>query len=391
MAARRLTPTVSAGQVPHRRLRARRSRAPPAGRGPPAATAGSRPRRRRRPRAAAAGRTASRAAGGRCRRAGSARRRRPRPALDDPDAVYPSDRASHSRSAAVLGQQVGAAQPLQLQPVLGPAQERVGGGHLGAVGAPDVAAPDQRPQAHQGARQPQVRVGPAVHQLQQLDGELDVPQAAGAELEFAVALPFGDVLLDPAAHRLHVVDEGLPPGGRPDAGRGDVQELLAQVGVAGGRPGLEQRLELPGVRPPLVVAGQRGRGADQRAGLALRSQRGVDLPGRGRRRSASARRPAALAVASIAVSSAGVLGSGVVGGEDDVDVGEVVQLLGAALAHRDDGEPGGRRAGRQLGRGDRQPGLQGGVGQVGQRLADGGQRGRRQRRSRRPAPGRARR
>ena len=131
--------------------------------------------------------------------------------------MYPSDRASHSMSELVLGQQVGAAQPLQLQPMLGAAQKRVGGGHLGAVGAADVAAPDQRPQPHQGAGQPEIGVGPAVHELQQLDGELDVPQAAGAELELAVPLPLRDVLLDPATHRLHVVDERVPAGGRPHA------------------------------------------------------------------------------------------------------------------------------------------------------------------------------
>ena len=136
---------------------------------------------------------------------------------------------------AVVGQQVGAAQPLQLQPMLGPAQERVGGGHLGAVGAADVAAADQRPQPHQGAGQPQVGVGPAVHQLQQLHRELDVPQPAGAELELPVPLPLRDVVLDPAAHGLHVVDERLPAGRRPHPGRGDVQELAARA---------------PGRRPP---------------------------------------------------------------------------------------------------------------------------------------------
>ena len=57
-----------------------------------------------------------------------------------------------------------------------------------------------------------------------------------------------------------------------------------------------------------------------------------------------------MAVASIARLVGGappVAPSGrVVGGEDHVDVGEVVQLLRAALAHRDHGEPGRRRRGR---------------------------------------------
>ena len=77
----------------------------------------------------------------------------------------------------VGGQQVGAPQPQQLQPVLDGAQEPVGGDQRGGVLAPDVAAGRQRLQRRQRAADPQRGVDPAVHHLQQLDGELDVAQA----------------------------------------------------------------------------------------------------------------------------------------------------------------------------------------------------------------------
>ena len=52
-------------------------------------------------------------------------------------------------------------------------------------------------------------VGQPVHELQQLHGELDVAQAARAELELHVDLVGRDVLGDALAHALHDVDEVL--------------------------------------------------------------------------------------------------------------------------------------------------------------------------------------
>src|SRR5699024_11399411 len=74
------------------------------------------------------------------------------------------------------GQHLGAAQPVQLQPVLDAAQEAVGGVHLGDVVAGDVAALAEPGQGVEGGTALQALVGSAVHHLQQLDGELDVPQ-----------------------------------------------------------------------------------------------------------------------------------------------------------------------------------------------------------------------
>ena len=83
------------------------------------------------------------------------------------------------------------------------------------VVAPDVAAGGQGREAVEGGAGAQRLVGAAVHELQQLHRELDVAQPAGAELELAVGLGGRDVLLDPAAHRLHVVDEVLAARGLP--------------------------------------------------------------------------------------------------------------------------------------------------------------------------------
>ena len=100
------------------------------------------------------------------------------------------------------------------------AQEPVRAGQVLGVGAADVAAVRQRGlSAGSVAGDAQPLVGAAVHELQQLDGELDVAQAAGAELELAarhVLRQRGD---HAAAHRLHVLDEVLPLRRLPDQRR----------------------------------------------------------------------------------------------------------------------------------------------------------------------------
>lgn len=188
-------------------------------------------------------------------------------------------------------------------------------------------------------------VAAAVHELEELDGELDVPQTAGAELQLAVDLGGGDVVDDPAAHLLHVGDEVVALGGLPDE-RGDGLDVLgAELGVARDGAGLQERLELPGLRPALVVGEVGGEGADEGAVAALGAQVGVDRPdgaldrglradphqvggqpGRGLERLAFVSFPVADLFRKLR-------------DEDHVDVRDVVQLVAAALAHRDDGEP----------------------------------------------------
>ena len=204
-------------QVPQRAPPGRRSRARAASRRPPRGascscspgTAGDRRR-------AAAGRTASRAAAAPRGRAAPARpaarrrRRRGRRAV-----AQRRGRAS-AAAASSVGQQVGAPQPLQLQPVLDGAQEAVGG--------------DQRRRRRRGRRSrrrdsaAQRRQRAAEPQRRRRPGRAPAAAAArrtrrragrrGPSLSSRSALRRRDVVLDPAAHGLHVGDE-VRAGRRP--------------------------------------------------------------------------------------------------------------------------------------------------------------------------------
>ncbi len=88
----------------------------------------------------------------------------------------------------VTGQGVHPAQALELETVLGATQEAVGVGKAGGVPASHIAAAGKCVERGQGRGGTQLRVGPAVHQLEQLDGELHIAQPAGAELEVTVGV-----------------------------------------------------------------------------------------------------------------------------------------------------------------------------------------------------------
>ena len=157
--------------------------------------------------------------------------------LGDRVGAQPERAAEAAQVGLVLGDQVGAAQPVELDAVLHGAQEAVRVVELRGVGAADVAAGGERLQGVQGGAAAQRGVAAAVHELEQLDGELDVPQPAGAELELAVDLGGGDVLDDAAAHLLHVGDEVLALGGLPHQRRDGGDVLRAELGVPGDRRG----------------------------------------------------------------------------------------------------------------------------------------------------------
>ncbi len=259
-----------------------------------------------------------------------------------------------------------AAQVVQLEQVLGLAQEAVGGGQVVGVLAADIAAPRERRQGGQGTRGAHPLVGAAVDELQQLDGELNVAKPAGAELQLAAGHVLGQRGLDPAAHRLDVLDEVLALGGLPDqrGHRGRVR--LRQGHVASHRAGLEQRLELPGLRPPVVVGEVAAQGADERPVAALRAQvrvDGEDCPLGGEPLAHPDHAGGQLG-RDLHARRVGV----VTDDEDHVDVAGVVQLAGTALAHRDHRELRHRDIGGQLGAGDGQRSLQHCPGDVGEFL-----------------------
>ena len=297
-----------------------------------------------------------------------ARGRIPRPVRQ----IKGSHRAAEpAQYGGILGQGVGPAEAVQLQQVFGAAQEPVGGGQFVRVGAADVPARSQRRQRRQRRGRAQRLVGAPVHQLQELDGELDVPQPAGAELQLAPGLPGGQRLLHPAAHGLGVLDEVLAARRLPDQRGERIGVGLAEGHIARHRPGLEQRLELPGLRPALVVSPVAGQGADQRALTALGPEVRVDgedaaLGGGPGADADQARGQAAGGGQRRGLVPGSV--SGRFGDEDHVDVAGVVQLAGAALTHGHHGQPARHGPRSQLGPGHGQRRLEDRGGDVSQLL-----------------------
>ncbi len=115
--------------------------------------------------------------------------------------------------------------------VLERAQERVGVVQRPAVLPTDVAALGEVGQGAQRWRA-DLLVGAPVDHLEQLHGELHVAQATRPELELALGLPGRDVGHDAAAHGLHLVDEAVALGGRPDERADEVGVRLAQGGAS---------------------------------------------------------------------------------------------------------------------------------------------------------------
>ena len=132
--------------------------------------------------------------------------------LDEAHAPRPSRRSDASSAR----HDVRAAQVLELDAVLERAQERVRRMQRLAVLAPDVPTGGERVERLQGAGGAEVLVGAAVHQLQELDRELDVAQPAGAELELAVGVASRDGVQHPSPHRLDIADEAVALGDLPD-------------------------------------------------------------------------------------------------------------------------------------------------------------------------------
>ena len=234
------------------------------------------------------------------------------------------------------------------------AQERVGVVQRAPVVPSDVAPLGEPGESTERGRRTDHLVGAAVHHLQQLYGELHVAQPARAELELALGVVDRDVVEHPAAHRLDLLDEALALCRRPDHRLDDLVVLPAELHVACDRAGLEQGLELPGLRPALVVAAVAGDRAHQRSRLALRSQVGVDGPDRAlggvlradlhQRRGELGGRLQRLPLVLGRLGPVPRLGH-----EDHVHVADVVELVAAALAHRDHGEPAAARVLADLG------------------------------------------
>ena len=258
------------------------------------------------------------------------------------------------------GQDVLALKAAHLQPVLDRAQECVRVRERGGVVAADVAAGRERGEPLQGSRHPQRLVVAPVHQLQQLHAELHVAQAARAELDLPSRIAV-DLVLRALTQVPRLRDvAGVAPGAPHERPRLR-HELPAHRRVTAHGTGFQQRLELPRLRPPLVVVGETSQSADQGAPTALGAQIRVHGPQRAldaglgadlHQRARDARGPLDVVVTGVVADD-----------EHHVDVADVVQLLRAALSKRDHRQ---RCAGvcRMLRAGDVQCGSQRGVGEV---------------------------
>ena len=216
-------------------------------------------------------------------------------------------------------------------------------------------------------------VGEAVHELQQLHGELDVADAAGAELELVRRRPGGDVLGDALPHALHAVDEVLARGAGPDLRLHGARRRRR-------RARRRRRSGAPSAGPGTPSSSPSGRSTPG-ASRACARARPACPPVAGSRRPPTApgsisapEMPRIVCTASrVAMSIDPALADGVchvgtrTADEDDVDVADVVELAGAGLAHADDRElrrrdllareePGSGRARRRCGCG-RRPGM----------------------------------
>ena len=235
-------------------------------------------------------------------------------------------------------------------------QELVRRRQVGGVVAADVAAGAQRGQRVDRRRDVQRLVVAAVHQLQQLDGELDVAQSAGAELELAGPHPGGHEFLDAPTHRLHLGDEVLALARRPHHRHQRGHVLRAEFGVARRRAG-------PSAAPGTPRSWPTAR--SRRRGIPACGPAAPCLPSG--RSAASTSKKASPANRIISPATRVVIASACLADEDDVDVADVVQFARTALAHRDDRQPRRGRVVAAHGPGrDDQRGAERGVGEVGE-------------------------
>ena len=144
----------------------------------------------------------------------------------------------HRQPLVVLGQRVGLRVVDHLQAMLDRAQRGVGGGQLVARGAVDPAEFRQRRQHVERAPAAQFRLAAAGDELLGLDEELDLADAAAAELDVVAGDRHHGVaamVVDLALDRMDVGDGGEIEVLAPDVGGESGEEGVAGLPVAGDR------------------------------------------------------------------------------------------------------------------------------------------------------------
>jgi len=169
---------------------------------------------------------------------------------------------------------------LKLEVVFEVPEENVGLGQSGAFLFAQITSGLKGVQGFQGANLADPRVLKAMDELQELDGEFNVANAAITLLDVGLFCALGNGALFEAAF------------GFSNGGDGSEVELLtisdsfgqgfkppSQFGVASDEAGFEQGLSLPGFAPGLVVGKVAVEGADQGAGTAFGAEASVHAKG----------------------------------------------------------------------------------------------------------------
>ena len=146
--------------------------------------------------------------------------------------------------------------PGHLQPVLDRAEEAVGPGQFGRVRVRDGAQPAQYLQPGNGLLHPQLGCPPAGDELVGAEEELDLTDAARAELDVLAGDPDALVAMVAVYARLHGVDvlqRHIIKMLAPDEGLDPVEEAASGIQVAANRPRLDHGGALPVQADALVV------------------------------------------------------------------------------------------------------------------------------------------
>ena len=141
----------------------------------------------------------------------------------------PARSGEDAQVVLVLRHQVRPVQSTQLYAVLQHAEERVVRAEARGFLPTDISASGQSGHGVEGGAFSHRRVRAPVYELQQLNGELDVAQAPGTELQLAVDLFARDVLRHTFAHALHRFDEAGAARRVPHEGRDGCDVSLSEV------------------------------------------------------------------------------------------------------------------------------------------------------------------
>ena len=192
---------------------------------------------------------------------------------------------------------------------------------------------------------PQAAVAAPEGELVHVHEELDLADAAPPQLDVVAGGGHGSVaveVVDLLAHGADLVDRGEVEPLVPDERRQPLQEGLAGGQVPGHGAGLDEGGALPGAaEAEVVVEGEvDGDGRGRRGGVGAQAQVGAEdvaVAGAGLEDAGQVARDPREAVAR--ALAAGVAHAGRVVEDDEIDVGGVVQLAGAVLAHGQDEVP----------------------------------------------------